>query len=426
MRSEHRLDPQPWMTAPDTVAVLKALTAGGQEARFVGGCVRDALLGRAITDIDIATPEPPEQVMKLLSAAGLAVVPTGLKHGTITAVLHKRPYEITTLRRDVETFGRHARVEYTDSWEADASRRDFTMNALFCSPDGTLYDAFDGIKDLRAKRVRFVGEAEARIREDVLRLLRYFRFYAHYGTPPPDPAALKACRDLAHLLPTLSGERVCQETLKLLRAQEPAPVFRLMGDQEILPHFLPEARHIDRLAALVAIEGIVSASLIERADAIRRLGALLDDGAETASAVASRLRFSNSDRERLRSIISQNEGGIDPDLNPVARRRLIYRLGTDCFIDRALLAWAGIIAQSGTKDRRTAESWIDLIRMAREWAVPVFPLKGRDVLDAGVTGGPEVGEIMEQMHEWWVAGDFAADRTVCLDKLREIVDTRAP
>ncbi len=426
MRSEHRLDLQPWMTAPDTVAVLKALTAGGQEARFVGGCVRDALLGRAITDIDIATPEQPEQVMKLLSAAGLTVVPTGLKHGTITAVLHKRPYEITTLRRDVENFGRHARVEYTDSWEADASRRDFTMNALFCSPDGTLYDAFDGIKDLREKRVRFVGEAEARIREDVLRLLRYFRFYAHYGTPPPDPAALKACRDLAHLLPTLSGERVCQETLKLLRAHDPASVFRLMGDQEILRQFLPEATQIDRLAALVAIEGIVSAPLVEPGDAIRRLGALLGDGAEMAAAVASRLRFSNSDRERLRSIVSQSEGGIDPDLNPVARRRLIYRLGTDCFIDRALLAWAGVIAQGGPQERRVSESWIELIRFAREWTVPVFPLKGRDVIDAGMTGGPEIGEVMEQIHAWWVAGDFTADRTVCLDKLRAIVDTRAP
>lgn len=426
MRSEHRLDPQPWMSAPDTVAVLKALTAGGQEARFVGGCVRDALLGRAITDIDIATPEPPERVMKLLSAAGIAVVPTGLKHGTITAVLHKRPYEITTLRRDVETFGRHARVEYTDSWEADASRRDFTMNALFCSRDGTLFDAFSGIEDLRARRVRFVGEAEARIREDVLRLLRYFRFYAHYGTPPPDPAALQACRDLAHLLPTLSGERVCQETLKLLRAPEPASVIRLMADQEILPHFLPEAKRIDRLAALVAIEGIVSAPLVEPGDAIRRLSALLADGTEMASAVASRLRFSNSDRERLRSIISENEGGIDPDLSSVARRRLIYRLGTDCFIDRALLAWAGTIAQSGIQDRRITERWICLIRIAREWPVPVFPLKGRDVLDAGVTGGPEVGAIMDQMHEWWVAGDFAADRKICLDKLRQIVDTRAP
>ena len=299
MRSDQRLDPQPWMTAPDTAAVLKALTKGGKEARFVGGCVRDALLGRKITDIDLATPEPPERVMKLLAEARITVVPTGLKHGTITAVVNKHPFEITTLRRDVETFGRHARVEYTDDWEADAARRDFTMNALFCAPDGTLYDAFGGIADLHARRVRFVGEAEARIREDVLRLLRYFRFYAHYGAPPPDQAALAACRSLAHLLPTLSGERVCQETMKLLRAADPAPVFALMRDQGVLEHFLPEATRIDRLAALVTIEGAVPAALLERADAVRRLGALVGDSVEAARAVASRLKFSNADRERL-------------------------------------------------------------------------------------------------------------------------------
>jgi poly(A) polymerase len=426
MRSDHRLEPQPWMTAPDTAAVLKALTAGGQEARFVGGCVRDALLGRKITDIDIATPEPPERVMELLHAAKIGVVPTGLKHGTITAVMRGRPYEITTLRRDVETFGRHARVEFTDSWEADASRRDFTMNAMFCTADGTLYDAFGGLEDLQARRVRFVGEAEARIREDVLRLLRFFRFYAHYGSPPPDATALKACRDLAPLLPTLSGERICQETMKLLRAPDPAPVFQLMQDQAVLPHYLPEARRIGRLAALVTIEGIVSAALVESADAVRRLAALLHDGVETATVVASRLRFSNSDRARLGSILSQNEGGIEPDLTPAARRQLIYRLGTESFIDRALLAWAGSISQGGTQERRVTEGWIDLIRFARDWPVPVFPLRGRDVLDAGITGGPKVGEVMEQLHDWWVAGDFAADRKICLDKLREIVDTRAP
>jgi poly(A) polymerase len=189
---------------------------------------------------------------------------------------------------------------------------------------------------------------------------------------------------------------------------------------------LPEAKHVGRLAALVTVEGIVSASLIERADAIRRLGSLLDDGAETASAVASRLRFSNSDRERLRSIMSDNESGIKPDLNPAARRRLIYSLGTECFIDRALLVWAGTIAQGGAQDRRVTEGWIELIRFAREWPVPVFPLKGRDVLDAGIAGGPDVGKVMEQIHAWWVAGDFSANRTICLDKLREIADTRAP
>lgn len=425
MRSEHRLDPQPWMTAPDTLAVLKALTRGGQEARFVGGCVRDALLGRSITDIDLATPEPPERVMKLLAGADITVVPTGLKHGTITAVVNKRPFEITTLRRDVETDGRHAKVEYTDDWQADAARRDFTMNALFCAPDGTLYDAFGGIEDLRARRVRFVGAPEARIREDVLRLLRYFRFYAHYGAPPPDPTALAACRDLAHLLPTLSGERVCQETMKLLRAADPASIFALMHEQGILKHFLPEATRIDRLAALVTIEGVVSSALLEGADAVRRLGALLSDSVETARGVASRLKLSNADRGRLVGMLEEGDPMIDPDLDGRARRRLIHHLGTERFIDRALLNWAGQLAKGGAQDRRVTEGWINLIRFAREWPVPVFPLKGRDLLDAGVPTGPVVGELMEQLEAWWIEGDFAADRKACLRKVAEIIKARS-
>src|SRR5262245_39734287 len=421
MRSDQRLDPQPWMTAPDTAAVLKALTKGGKEARFVGGCVRDALLGRKITDIDLATAEPPERVMKLLADAKITVVPTGLKHGTITAVVNKHPFEITTLRRDVETDGRHAKVEYTDSWEADAARRDFTMNALFCAADGTLYDAFGGIGDLRARRVRFVGEAEARIREDVLRLLRYFRFYAHYGAPPPDPMALAACRALAHLLPTLSGERVCQETMKLLRAADPAAVFALMREQGILDHFLPEATRIDRLAALVTIEGVVPAALLAGADAVRRLGALLGDSMEAARAVASRLKFSNADRERLVAILRDDPPPIDPDLNGPAR----HRLGAERFVDRGLLNWSNRLAGGGTPDRRVAESWIDLIRFAREWPVPEFPLKGRDLVDAGVPIGPAVGEMMEQLQAWWIAGDFSADKSLCLDRLRAMIQKRA-
>jgi len=406
------------------VAVLKALTKGGKEARFVGGCVRDALLGRKITDIDLATPEPPERVMKLLADAKITVVPTGLKHGTITAVVNKHPFEITTLRRDLETDGRHAKVEYTDDWEADAARRDFTMNALFCAPDGTLYDAFGGIADLHARRVRFVGEAEARIREDVLRLLRYFRFYAHYGASPPDTAALAACRGLAHLLPTLSGERVCQETMKLLRAADPASVLALIRDQGVLEHFLPEATRIERLAALVTIEGVVPAVLLERADAVRRLGALLGDSVETARAVASRLKFSNTDRERLVAILRDGEVAIDPDLNGPTRRRLIHSLGTELFIDHALLNWANRLANGGTQDRRVIESWIDLIRFARDWPVPEFPLKGRDLVAAGVPIGPAIGELMEQLQAWWIENDFAADRKACLARLNELAHNR--
>src|SRR5215470_372141 len=267
MQASDRLDPQPWMTAPETAAVMAALSAAGGEARFVGGCVRDALLGRKVRDVDIATHEPPERVMNLLARAGIKAIPTGIKHGTVTAVIGGRHFEITTLRRDVETYGRHARVEYTDDWEADAARRDFTMNALFCSVDGT---------------------AE-RIREDVLRLLRFFRFHAHYGKPPPDPPALAACSALAHLLPTLSGERVCSETLKLLSAPQPAEVIELMRASGVLAHFLPEATRIDRLRALIAAEGAALRDLVPRPDPVRRLGALLDGSEASALAVATRL-----------------------------------------------------------------------------------------------------------------------------------------
>jgi len=200
-----RLAPQPWMTAPETRAVVAALTADGTEVRFVGGCVRDALLGRPVKDVDIATPDRPQRVMELLARAGIRAIPTGIEHGTVTAVVGRTPFEITTLRRDVETYGRRAKVAFTDDWTADAARRDFTINALSCTPDGRLYDPFGGLADLRAGRVRFVGDPEARIREDVLRLLRFFRFYAHYGAAPPDPAALAACRALAPLLPGLAS-----------------------------------------------------------------------------------------------------------------------------------------------------------------------------------------------------------------------------
>src|SRR5262249_22464103 len=212
MQPSERLDPQPWMTAPETTAVMAALAAAGGEARFVGGCVRDALLGRKVSDVDIATHEPPERVMNLLARAGIKAIPTGIKHGTVTAVTDGRHFEITTLRRDVETYGRHAKVEYTDDWEADAARRDFTMNALFCSVDGTIYAPVGGLDALQGQGVRFVGDPVERIREDVRRLLRFFRCHAHDAKPPPAAAGLAACRALAHLLPTLSGERVCAET----------------------------------------------------------------------------------------------------------------------------------------------------------------------------------------------------------------------
>lgn len=409
-----RLDPQPWMTAPETSAVIAALTAQGAEVRFVGGCVRDAVIGRPVKDIDIATHDPPERVMALLEQAGIAVVPTGLKHGTVTAVVGASHFEITTLRRDVETFGRHATVEFTDDWVADAGRRDLTINALFCAPDGRLFDPFGGLADLRAGRVRFVGNAAMRIREDVLRLLRFFRFYAHYGKPPPDDAALAAARSLAPLLPTLSGERVCGETLKLLMAPDPASVVTMMRDHGVLVYFLPEGTNMARLAAMVTAEGRVPRRLLPSADPIRRLAALIDGGVAAAQAVAARLRLSNAERDRLLALV----GGPWPTVewDGAARRRLLYRLGPGRFRDAALYAWANAPSGTAIVAPRQAEDWLDLIADA-EAALPAFPLRGRDALALGLAPGPRVGKLIDDVEAWWIDGDFRADRAACLARL---------
>ncbi|HSY89256.1 MAG TPA: CCA tRNA nucleotidyltransferase [Verrucomicrobiae bacterium] len=403
---ELRLPPQPWMSAPATKAVVAALTAGGSEVRFVGGCVRDALLGRAVTDIDIATPDEPARVIELLEAAGLKAVPTGIDHGTVTAVALHQPFEITTLRRDVESYGRRAKVAFTDDWIEDAARRDFTFNAMSCAPDGQLYDPFGGAADLEAKRVRFVGDAEARIREDVLRLLRFFRFYAHYGAPPPDAEALAAVERLAPLLPTLSGERIAAETLKLLAARDPAAVLRLMQHHGVLAHFLPEGTQLDRLARLTAIER----SLNLKPEPPRRLAAVLESEA-AARAVAARWHLSNALRDRLVEALTPS--APTPALDDKTRRVLRYELTAEAFRDRGLLAWAG---DESARD----ESWRDLVALA-DWTPPRFPLRAQDALALGIVPGPALGEILREMERWWIEGDFRADRRACLAEMKRRV-----
>ncbi|MHA1597391.1 MAG: CCA tRNA nucleotidyltransferase, partial [Alphaproteobacteria bacterium] len=224
-----KLEPQPWMTAPQTVAVMTALMADGHEARFVGGCVRDGVLKRPVNDIDIATPETPERVMELMEQAGIKAIPTGIDHGTITVVNPPLHFEVTTLRVDTQSHGRHATVDFTTDWLADARRRDFTINTLSCNIDGDIYDLLGGLDDLGNRWVRFVGVARERIEEDILRLLRYFRFYATFGNPPPDKAALAACRQLAPRLKELSAERVRDELLRILDAPHPADTIVLMN-----------------------------------------------------------------------------------------------------------------------------------------------------------------------------------------------------
>ena len=405
---EGQLPLQSWMSAPATRAVIAALRAGGAEVRFVGGCVRDALLGKPVTDIDIATPDEPKRVIELLEAAGLKAVPTGIDHGTVTAVALHRPFEVTTLRRDVETYGRRAKVAFTDDWTADAARRDFTINAMSCSPEGRLYDPFGGAADLRARRVRFVGDAEQRIREDVLRLLRFYRFYAHYGAPPPDAEALAAVRIMAPLLPTLSGERVAAETLKLLGAADPAPVLTEMRDQGVLTHFLPEAQRLARLGRLTAIE----ASLGLAVEPARRLAAVLEGGDAAALAVALRFRLSNAMRDRLVQAVSGPQP--TPSLDQAAQRALRYQTSREVFQDRCLLAWAD---REAAGDSGGEQAWRELFALG-EWEPSRFPIRAQDALDLGAAPGPHMGRLMREMERWWVEGDFRADRAACLQELR--------
>lgn len=412
-----KIRPQKWMTAPATEAVMAALKAGdetGLVALFVGGCVRDSLLDREAGDIDIATVLAPEEVSERLQAAGMKVVPTGLAHGTVTAVVEGRHFEITTLRVDVDTDGRRATVAFTDDWVADARRRDFTVNALFADSSGAVYDPVGGLADLKAGRVRFVGIAEQRIREDVLRLLRFFRFYAQFGSPPPDKEAIAACAKLADLLPTLSGERVAAETFKLMAAGDPATTMILMSANGVLQHFLPEAQEIDRLAALVTVEGIVG-----RADPLRRLAAGLKVEGAGADAIADRFRLSNADRARLHQLAAADHR-LTRDMNPENRRVALYRLGADLWRDRVLIDWAEEIALGTPQDRPITEAWRELYNLPDDWTPPAFPLQGNDVMALGVEAGPAVGGYLTEVEEWWIADGFAADRAACLARLRQL------
>jgi poly(A) polymerase len=398
-----RIALQEWMTEPATRAVVDALAAGGVDARFVGGAVRDALLGLPIGDIDIATPAPPERVTELLEKAGIRVVPTGLAHGTVTAVIPPRHFEITTLRRDVETYGRRARVAFDVDWAADAARRDFTMNAIFLAADGTLYDPVGGLADLQARRVRFVGDPAARIAEDVLRLLRYYRFEARFGASSGNEPARVACRAAAHLLPTLSAERVAQELIRLLETPDPSRALQMMAEDGVLAVWLPEGRRLDRLRRMIAIE--------PEPDPLRRLAALIEADADGAAALAERLHFPNAWRDRLRGLTPP--WPLDPEGDDDAQHRALYHLGAERYRDIALLMTA---QGSVTRDRLA-----QFLALARAWTAPVFPLTGHDVTALGIPPGPRVGALLNAVERWWEAADFTPDRTQCLKQLQELL-----
>ena len=367
-----------WMAREDLAALVDALGAGN--VRWVGGAVRDTLLGHPVKDIDAASPLTPDEVMARLTAAGIRHVPTGLDHGTVTAVLPGGPVEITTLRKDVSTDGRRATVAFSDDWREDAARRDFTINALYADPHtGEIFDWFDGLADLEARRVRFIGDARERIREDHLRILRYYRFHARFGATI-DKEAEKACVELAPMLKGLSRERVGWELLALLALPDPVDTVRRMHESGVLDVVLPEAagQATSALAALVQAENAAGIA----PSAIRRLAALLPAAPRHAEPVAARLRLSAAQKKRLITAAERSAAPGDP-------RALAYRLGREAALDRLLLAGAGTAPLEG-------------------WEIPALPLKGGEIVARGVAAGPEVARILHAVEDRWIAEGFPA------------------
>lgn len=402
-----------WMTARSAVRVMDALeAAGGPDcARFVGGCVRNSLIGAPVADVDIATVLTPEEVTAALEAAGVRPVPTGIDHGTVTAVADHTPYEITTLRRDVSTDGRRATVAFTDDWAEDAGRRDFTLNSLYARRDGTIFDPTGhGVADAKAGRIVFVGEPEQRLREDYLRILRFFRFHAWYGRGEPDPAAVAACSALKDNIRNLAAERISKELLKLLAADDPRASVRLMADTGVLGVILDAPANLARFEGLVEIE---SAQLFET-DAVLRLAALLPGDQPAALKLGERLRLSNADRDRIVAALSPTPV-LKSWMSPREIRRAVYRGGQSAFRDRAKLAWAAAPGTGATFQ------WRGMIALAEGWTPPAFPLTGEDVIKAGAPKGPMVGQVLREVEEWWIDHDFLDDKLSAIEKLKAVV-----
>ena len=402
----------PWMALPETQAVIAALEARGFPgcARFVGGCVRNTLMGKPIDDIDIATTLTPDQVIQALGEAGLRAIPTGVDHGTVTALSKGRPYEITTLRRDVETDGRRAVVSFTQDWDQDAERRDFRFNALYVDLQGRLYDPTgEGVNDAREGRVVFVGDPMTRIREDYLRILRFFRFHAWYGKGEADQKALAACKALKGMVEGRAAERTQKELLKLLAADDPRAALRLMAATSVLSSILPFVKSLARFEGLMTIE---TEQLFEN-DPELRLAALIPDDPKVAVELAERLRLSNTLKERLVEAVGKSPR-IVSWMSPRECRRAVYALGIKTFSDRVKLAWAGAGRTA------TTPQWRGLLALGESWTPPAFPLTGEEVLKAGVPKGPMVGEVMREVEIWWIDQDFIEDKFSAIERLKAV------
>lgn len=409
-------DRAPWLVAEPLQRLLAALSQGDEEARVVGGAVRNTLLGEPVGDIDIATTTEPRETISRANRAGFRTVPTGIEHGTITAIDNGQSYEVTTLRADTETDGRHAVVAFGRDWTVDAKRRDFTINALYAGPDGTVHDPVGGLADIEARSLRFIGDAEDRIREDYLRILRFFRFFAWYGAGRPDAEGLKACARLKDGLSQLSAERVWSEIKKLLAAPDPSRALLWMRQAGVLSAVLPETEKwgIDAIHGLAATERDLGWDI----DVMVRLEAIVPPDAARLSAMAARLRMANAERDRLERFALTDVP--KPDIGDWALREYLYFADRTAALDRFRLALVSARTRAG-EDPNTAGEAAQRLRQletASGWQKPKLPLSGRDLVAEGIEPGAGLGELLSRCERAWVSSDFTLTRADLIGQAR--------
>jgi tRNA nucleotidyltransferase/poly(A) polymerase len=394
-----RLGNADWLSSGALAHVLAVLDHAGEEARVVGGAVRDALFGETADEIDIATTAVPDTVIERARAAGFKAVPTGIDHGTVTVIADGTPFEVTTLRADIETFGRKAKVAFGRDWKTDAGRRDFTMNGLSVDRNGEIFDYVGGLADIDARRVRFIGDPDRRIAEDFLRILRFFRFHATYGAGPPDAAGLKACIAAREGLGHLSRERIRMELLKLLRAEPATPTLAVMAEAGLIESVLGGVPLLASFENTCKVEKAAG----HEGDPVRRLGALAVSVVEDADRLWQRLRLTNSEHARLTSI-AEGWTWIAPAHGEAPARETIYRIGPDRFVDRVLVAWAR--SPAGAADA----AWKSYATLPSRWAAAKFPLKSKDFTKRGIEKGPRLGAALAAAEEAWIVAGFPADK----------------
>jgi poly(A) polymerase len=403
MTDVRALDDAPWLRSGPTARVLALLNGDGEEARVIGGAVRNALLKIPTGDIDIATTSLPDEVIRRAKAAGVKSVPTGIDHGTVTLVVEGHPFEVTTLREDTETYGRKAKVAFGRDWVRDAERRDFTINGLSVDADGVVHDHVGGLDDIANRRVRFIGDPHQRIAEDYLRILRFFRMHASYGAGEPDRDGYLACISGRAGLTSLSAERIRMEMLKLVIAKGAVVAITAMADGGLLLPIFGGVTYTGTFAAMIAAER----SLGLEASAVRRLGALAVAVTEDAKRVAARLRLTNAETKALDSMGHRwwRFAGKDE----ASAKRLLYRLGEQAYRDRLLLAWA----RAGTSN--DSALWRELATLPQRWSAPKYPLKAADFVARGIAEGPALGHVLALAEDAWLAADFPLDPSALSD-----------